>query len=161
MEYPAEIQEFQDLLASLLGINDVCSGIDEISDLHAAALCLLEYAHLPIGAMLRSDGGFPNEHLLQFEFTIDGSRESLASLAFLSWFVRDQARGGEGVQLRPFALPPQPSGLQIVDTLKFHIDLFLKCQRGDLPGLLKPVLSLHKALKMAIEIYTIPQKPRN
>ncbi|CAH8711242.1 hypothetical protein M5W83_14540 [Paenibacillus thiaminolyticus] len=53
------------------------------------------------------EGGLENEVLIQFEFAIDQSVEGLQSLEFLAWFVRDYARGGKKIQLRPFALPPE------------------------------------------------------
>ena len=106
-DYPIEIEQFQQTLTSLKGIENVSSGIDNLEEVKAENLSAVEFSHLPLAALLRTNGGLENEILLQFEFTIDKTTESLISLEFLSWFIRDQSRGGIKLQLRPFALPPQ------------------------------------------------------
>ncbi|MDG0876191.1 hypothetical protein L5D93_28780 [Paenibacillus thiaminolyticus] len=53
------------------------------------------------------------------------SRRRLQSLEFLAWFVRDCARGGKKIQLRPFALPPEtPYARQLGTTLNY-ISIYL------------------------------------
>lgn len=155
-EYPKEITLFQQTLSSLKGIENVCSGIDNLEDATADVLGSPDFAHLPIATLLRTNGGLPNEVLLQFEFTIDKTPESLLSLEFLSWFFRDQARSGKQLQLRPFALPPQtPEGIQLGQTLKFHIDYFV----ADAPDTLQPILDqvadINKSLELFIGIYSV------
>jgi hypothetical protein len=119
----------------------------------------VEFSHLLLAALLRTNGGFENEMLLQFEFTIDKTPESLISLEFLSWFIRDQSRGGIKLQLRPFALPPQiGENRQLGQTLKFQIDYFI----ADAPETLEPILDLisklNKSLVLFIKLYGIPLK---
>ena len=75
-------------------------------EIDAELLQISEFSHLPHAALLRTKGGLKNEVLIQFEFGIDNSAESLKSLEFLTWFIRDSARGATKIQLRPFALPP-------------------------------------------------------
>ncbi|MFN0254947.1 hypothetical protein [Pedobacter ureilyticus] len=119
----------------------------------------LELSHLPIATLLRTSGGLPDEVMLQFEFTIDKSPESINTMEFLSWFVRDQAKSGRKIQLRTFALPPQgPFGVQLGTTLKFHIDYFLIEPSGNLQFILDKVSELLQSLDYSINIYQIPKK---
>lgn len=158
-DYPIEIEDFQQALQQLSGIQDVCSGIDQLDGLQAVDLSLPDYAHLPLAALLRTKGGLPNELMIQFEFTIDKSPESLVSLEFLSWFVRDQSRNGKQVQLRPFALPPQTAaGRQLGNTLKFHIDCFFEEATGSLQPVLEKIADMSKSLKLFTKLYEIPLK---
>ncbi|WP_411680242.1 hypothetical protein [Clostridium thailandense] len=97
--------------------------------------------------------------LIQFEFSIDNSIESLKSLEFLAWFVRDSARAGAKIQLRPFALPPvTPNGRQLGTTLKFHVDLFVDGIEETLEPAFKVIEELNKNLNLFIDVYDIPVK---
>lgn len=158
-EYPDEINDFHITLSTLAGIKDVCSGIDNLEGIKAADLSTTEFSHLPIATLLRTNGGLTDELMLQFEFRIDRSPESLDSVEFLSWFFRDQARSGIKIQLRTFALPPETAqGKQLGQTLKFHIDYFF----DEMPETLQPILDkirvLDDSLKLAINLYHIPVK---
>lgn len=157
--YPKEINDFQNKLASLQGIENVCSGIDRLENIKDKDLGFADFSHLPLATLLRTGGGLPDEVMLQFEFSIDRSIESLNSLEFISWFIRDLARNGTKIQLRTFALPPQgPSGNQLGHTLKFHIDYFLIEPSGNLRAILDKVSALSQSLDYAIGIYQIPIK---
>lgn len=157
--YPTEINNLHQTINSLKGIDNVCSGIDNLFALKADDLKLMEFSHLPIAAILRTNGGLEDEIMLQIEFTIDNTKESLVSLEFLSWFVRDQSRSGAKIQLRTFALPPQtPNGTQLGETLKFHIDYFFDGITETLTPVLNKVEELDNALKLLIGIYQIPTK---
>ena len=158
-DYPIEIEQFHQTLNSLKGIENVSSGIDNLEEVKVENLSGVEFSHLPLAALLRTNGGFENEIVLQFEFTIDKTTESLISLEFLSWFIRDQSRGGIKLQLRPFALPPQiGEKRQLGQTLKFQIDYFI----SDAPETLEPILELisklNKALTLFIKLNDIPLK---
>ncbi|NIG54651.1 hypothetical protein [Chitinophaga sp. Cy-1792] len=158
-QYPEEITRFHHTLDSLQGINDVCSGIDNLEEIKKADLSNPAFAHLPAGTLLRTDGGLPGEVMLQFEFTIDKSSESLNSLEFISWFIRDQARSGTLIQLRTFALPPQtPDGIQLGQTLKFHIDLFIENAPASLQPILERVNNINNSMATFIRLYNIPTK---
>lgn len=158
-EYPKEIDLFQKTIESLKGIENVSSGIDNLEGIKVADLDDVSFSHLPIATLLRTDGGFKDEVMLQFEFTLDKSSESLISLEFLSWFIRDQTRGGEILQLRSFALPPKVlDRFQIGETLKFHIDYFIEDAPESLQPILDKVLNLNKSLELFIKLYEIPTK---
>ncbi|MFH6991992.1 hypothetical protein [Flavobacterium sp. FlaQc-48] len=158
-EYPEEIDLFQKTIGSLKGIENVSSGIDNLEGIKGSDLGDVSLSHLPLATLLRTDGGLKDEVMLQFEFTLDKSSGSLISLEFLSWFFRDQARGGVLIQLRPFALPPKTADrFQIGETLKFHIDYFIEDAPESLQPILDKVLSLNKSLEMFIKLYEIPTK---
>ena len=91
--------------------------------------------------------------------SLDGSKEALISLEFLSWFIRDQARSGKLIQLRTFALPPMtPKGLQLGQTLTFHIDYFVENAPDSLAPILEEIASINHVLQTLISLYEIPCK---
>lgn len=158
-DYPAEIEDFHQALQQLKGIQDVCSGIDQLDGIQTSDFSFPDYAHLPLAALLRTKGGLPAELIIQFEFALDKSPESLLSLEFLSWFVRDQSRNGKQVQLRSFALPPQTAaGRQLRNTLKFHIDCFFEEATGSLQPVLDKIADMSKALNLFTKLYNVPVK---
>ena len=87
------------------------------------------------------------------------SRRRLQSLEFLAWFVRDCARGGKKIQLRPFALPPEtPYARQLGTTLKLHIDRFVDGIEDTLEPAFGVIRQLNQKLKLAVDLYKIPVK---
>lgn len=157
--YPVDIANFHDTILQLQGISAIESGVENLEPIDAEMLPLSACAHLPHAALWRTGGGLENEVLIQFEFAIDHTSEGLQSLEFLAWFVRDCARGGTKVQLRPFALPPEtPYGRQLGTTLKFHIDLFVDGIEDTLEPAFVAIRQLNQSLKLAVEMYKIPVK---
>ncbi|GMA99476.1 hypothetical protein [Pelosinus sp. IPA-1] len=154
MRYPIDIQNFQETIYNIVGISFVESGICDLSDVDSQLLLTVEYAHLPIAALLRTEGGRPNELLVQFRFIIDKSTEGLEALEFIAWFVRDCARGGKKIQLTPFALPAEtPYGKQLGSTLRFHIDLFCDEMSENLNPVYEIIRQLNQSLTLAIKLY--------
>lgn len=157
--YPKEIETFHQTIERLKGIGTVESGIATLDGIEGDELSSVEHANLPIATLLRTDGGIEDEVITQFEFTIDKSPESLISLEFLSWFVRDKSRGGLPIQIRPFGLPPQtPEGIQLGKTLKFCIDYFMEEESDSLQPILDKISNLNASLEHAIRTYSIPTK---
>ncbi|WP_410768516.1 hypothetical protein [Fontibacillus sp. BL9] len=157
--YPNEIEDFHNTILKLKGITGIESGVDNLEPVDAELLSQPPFAHLPHAALLRTNGGLENEVLIQFELETDYSLESLHSVEFLAWFVRDCARGGKAIQMRPFALPPSsPYGRQLGTSLKYHIDLFIDGIEESLEPALKLIGSLNKSLNLAIQLYEIPLK---
>ena len=157
--YPIDIENFHNTMLKLRGVTMIESGVNNLEPIDSEMLSLSEFSHLPHALLLRTGGGLENEVLIQFEFLIDYSEESLQSLEFIAWFVRDCARGGTKIQLQPFALPPvTPYGRQLGTTLKFHIDLFIDGIEETLEPAFEVVNHLNKSLNMAIDIYSIPIK---
>lgn len=157
--YPIDIENFHNTLLMLRGISSIDSGIDDLEEIDLFMLKQPEFAHLPHASLLRTNGGLENEVLIQVEFLIDYSIESMQSLEFISWFVRDSARGGTKIQLRPFALPPEtPYGRQLGTTLKFHIDLFVDGIIENLEPAFDIIKHLNESLNLYIKLYKIPLK---
>ncbi|MFL0246075.1 hypothetical protein [Candidatus Clostridium stratigraminis] len=157
--YPKDIESFHKTLLNLKGILNIESGIDNLGSVDLEMLKQPEFSHLPHASLLRTNGGLENEVLIQFEFLIDNSIESLHSLEFISWFVRDSGRGGTKIQLRPFALPPEtPYGKQLGKSLKFHIDLFIDGIEGSLEPAFKVIQNLNESINLYIKLYNIPLK---
>lgn len=155
-EYPIEIGKFQNLILKIKGIRSIISGIDNLEDVDCDVLTLSNYSHLPHAALLRTNGGLKGEILCQFEFVIENNSNGLMALEFLAWFIRDQARNGVKIQLRPFALPPDaPNGRQLGTSLKFHIDLFQNGISDSLQPLFDSIKDISKTLELAINLYAI------
>lgn len=161
-EYPEEIDLFQKTIGSLKGIENVSSGIYNLEGIKGSDLGDVSFSHLPLVTLLRTDGGLKDEVMLQFEFSIDKSSDSLISLEFLSWFFRDQARSGVMVQLRTFALPPKiAENFQLGETLKFKIDYFIENAPETIQPILDKISNLNNALELFIKADEIPTKNNN
>lgn len=157
--YPPAIANFHHTLYKLKGISTIESGVDDLELIDTEMLSLSAYAHLPHASLQRTRGGLDNEVLIQFDFTLDNSAESLQSLEFIAWFIRDCARGGTKIQLRPFALPPEtPYGRQLGTKLKFHIDVFVEGIEETLDPAFQVIDDLNHSLELAMHLYQIPVK---
>jgi hypothetical protein len=94
------------------------------------------------------------EALIQFEFRLAQTPAGWRSLEFLAWFVRDQARSGAFIQLRPFALPPMVGdNVQLGSPLRWHIDLFCPDTGEDLAPQLTKVAGIAEGLELAVRLY--------
>lgn len=154
MDYPPEIERLHQALSSLPGVTDLQSGIESLQGLTGDELRLAGFAHLPHGALRRTNGGLADEAFIQVEFRVEQTAAGWRSLEFLAWFVRDQARGGESVQLRPFALPPMVGEqVQLGETLQWHIDLFCPGTGDDLSPQLARVARIADALELSLRLY--------
>lgn len=157
--YPIDIEEFHQTLLKLRGFTEIESGVENLEPIDTDMLGYSACAQLPHAALLRTGGGLEQEVLIQFEIAFDYSPESLISLEFLAWFVRDCARGGTKIQLRPFALPPETAlGRQLGTTLKWHMDLFIDGIEESLEPAFETVRRLHQSLQTSIRLYDIPLK---
>ncbi|MBY0512776.1 MAG: hypothetical protein K2P78_02575 [Gemmataceae bacterium] len=154
MAYPPALERLHAALASLPGVSDVCSGIESLQGLTGDDLRFPDFAHVPHGALRRTNGGLTGEALVQVEFRIAATAAGWRSLEFIAWFVRDQARGGVFIQLRPFALPPMYGDqVQLGHTLKWHIDLFCPDTGEDLSPQLAKIDGIAAGLELAINLY--------
>ena len=112
------------------------------------------YADLPIAALRRSNGALENELLLSLEFRIQRNEAGLRAVEFLSWWVRDQSRGGENMQIRSIGLPPMVAGdQQLGRTLRFTIDWFYADPSQDMANVLSAVGGKALALELATNMY--------
>ncbi|HEV8485398.1 MAG TPA: hypothetical protein VGV87_17780 [Blastocatellia bacterium] len=160
-ELPPEVTKLHDALRRLAGVHDTSSGIECVDGVTAEHLRLACFAQLPHGAMRRTDGAVPNEVQVQVEFRVEPSPEGWRSLEFLAWWIRDSARGGLPIQLRPFALPPTlGSNVQLEHTLRFHIDYFFTHPSREIEPVLAAVSELADDLNQTIEIYELSLRNR-
>ena len=153
-EFPPEVAKLHDALQRLVGVFDARSGIQCVHGVTSDQLSLACFAQLPHGTMRRTDGALPNEVQVQVEFRIESSLAGWRSLEFLAWWVRDSARGGLPIQLRPFALPPTAnSEVQLGGTLAFHIDYFFAHPSRAIEPVLAAVNQLADDLNKTIDLY--------
>jgi len=154
MTEPAPVQQLRAALGRLSGVGDLSSGISSLHGIRDEELSGFMVADWPLGALRRTQGGLPQESLAEFSFTIAPTKAGWLSLEFLAWFFKDQARGGESVQLRPVALPPESDeGPQLGRTLRFKIDLFWEKSGDDLGPILTRIEAIAGALDQAIDRY--------
>lgn len=158
-DYPKDISNFLATVMRVSGIKVIESSVENLEPIDNELLKLSQYAHLPHATLYRTNGGLENEVLIQFQFSIDKSIDGLDALEFISWFIRDSARGGNKIQLRPFALPPETSlGRQLGTTLSFHIDIFIDNVQDSLEPVFMKIREIDHTLNLAIQLYQIPVK---
>ena len=117
-------------------------------------LSSVDFGHFPHAAIRWAGGGREDQALARFEFHLRPSPEGWRSLEFISWWVRDQARGGTDIQLRPFALPPVAGEtVQLGHTLRFRIELFCIARGDDLASVLAAVQKLADDLRDKMKMY--------
>jgi hypothetical protein len=153
-DYPQEIQEFHDQLLRLPGVHDIISGINSLQGIRLEHLASSSFSHLPQGSLRRTTGGLQREALIQFEFRLDKTAQSWKTLEFLAWFIREQARAGEQIQMRPGgSIPIEHGRIQLGETLYFQIDLFLPNAPTELTPVLIKVRGLARALERTLNQY--------
>ena len=132
-DLPAPVQRLYDVFDDLPGVAEVELAFQPLDELTADDLALPgEFADLPHLLLARSGAlGQPGELLVTLGLSFTPDAEGWVALEFLAWWVRDQSRGGEPVQMRPLALPPTGYGLQLGRTLHFAIEWVVPNGDGD------------------------------
>lgn len=126
MELPSQVQRLVDAISNLPGVAACFCGPKPLMGIEVEDLSLPgEFGDLPQVPIRRSSGGLDGEVMIQTEGIFDRSPEAWISLEFLAWWVRDWARSGHQVQMRPTALPPKAFEIQLGRTLKFFIEYFV------------------------------------
>jgi hypothetical protein len=149
-DMPPEVQKLQQAVESIPGITDAAVGKAHLADIPEADFGLLPYGDLPLGVLRRTKGGLDHEVVIAINFGISADVKGLKALEFISWWVRDAARGAEPIQVRSLALPPvgDQSG-----TLRFNIDYFHVDPDEDLDRLLARLAELAEDLESAKRLY--------
>lgn len=150
------VQRLSNAMMSIPGVRTASVNKHDVSELTISDLSLPPYADLPLAVLRRSEGGLPCELLIAIEFELDGGTAGLLALEFLSWWVRDAARGGAPMQLRSLALPPLEQ--QFGQTLRFQIDWFHSDPEQDIERLLTAVDALAADLEASLEHYAIERQ---
>jgi hypothetical protein len=131
MQLPPQVQQLTDAISALPGVAACFCRPRPLAGIEPKNLSLPgEFGDLPQVAILRTNGGRDREVMIQTEVIFERSREAWISLEFLAWWVRDWARSGHQIQMRPMALPPKAYEIQLGRTLKFFIEYFL-IEEGD------------------------------
>lgn len=126
MELPPQVQKLVDAIGGLPGVAACFCGPKPLMEIEAEHLSLPgEFGDLPQVPIRRTNGGLEGEVMIQTEVIFDRSPEAWLSLEFLAWWVRDWARSGHQIQMRPTALPPKGFEIQLGRTLKFLVEYFV------------------------------------
>jgi hypothetical protein len=152
---PLEVARLSNAVEGIPGISEASVGKTNLSDIAVSDLSLGGfYADLPIAVLRRSDGALPTELLLSIDFSISKDVQGLKALEFLAWWVRDQSRGGENMQLRSIALPPIAGGtVQLGETLRFTIDWFYNDPTENAAKVLQAIDNAAHDLETVIRLY--------
>lgn len=150
--YPDEVQAVIDQLLRIRGVLDVTCDICSLEEVRGEDLGNFAHAMLPHGTLRRTGGGRKNEGLLQIAITVARNEDGWRAIEFLAWFFRDQARGGDVNDFRPFALPPVAGQtVQLRNTLRFFAELFETDPSDGAP--LKRMARLANQLKLVVDLY--------
>lgn len=143
------VQRLINAVSSIPGIRDAAVNRHDLSELTVGDLSLQPFADLPLAVLRRSQGGLPDELLIEIEFTLERDVAGPLALEFLSWWVRDAARSGSMMQLRSVALPPLRQ--QFGETLAFRIDWFYADAEQNMERLLAAVDQRAESLELALK----------
>ena len=152
---PKEVARLVAAVSAIPGVTEAQLEKTYLPDVKVANLGLPgAYADLPIAALRRSKGALQEEVLLSMNFRIQRNEAGLRAAEFLSWWVRDQSRGGENMQIRSVGLPPiAGERKQLGSTLRFTIDWVYSNPSQDMAILLGAVGEKAKALELSTSIY--------
>lgn len=154
MSYPKQVEDWLAAISELPGVVACFCSPKKLDQIALEDLSLPgEYGDLPQAAMLRTKGGLPGEVLIQTEVILDRSSEAWLSIEFLAWWVRDWARSGHTIQLRPVALPPRGYEIQLGRTLKFMLEYFQIEEGAGFESTLKRITEMTESLLQSREQY--------
>jgi hypothetical protein len=135
-EYPPQVRRWHNALLSVPGVLRVDTSITSLQEVTPDVLAQPDLADLPHGVVTR--GVLEGEAVVQSEFELERSEVGWLALEFIAWSVKDLARSGQPVQLRPVGLPPiVRDRVQLGHTLKFLIDVFVTLEDDVRPALAK------------------------
>jgi hypothetical protein len=135
--YPAEVRRFHDVLVRIPGVVEAETRLTSLRGIAPGDLADVDLAELPHAAV-RLAGLPPDMAVLQVEFDLTRDERGWRALEFIAWAVKDLARSGEQVQLRPTGLPPLVhETVQLGRTLRFQLDAFVTAPEDIAPALAK------------------------
>jgi hypothetical protein len=150
--YPPEVQGFHDVLQRIPGLVRADTTLSGLEQIGTADLSQIELADLP-HAVLRRTTGMRGEGLIQIDFAVESNARGWRALEFMAWAIKDLARAGELVQLRPLALPPMVfNEIQLGRTLRFVIDIFVMLN-GEVEPALKKLATLTATFETYLQLY--------
>ena len=153
-DFPPPIQAFMDAVRQVGGIDSIEPHKWYLPELPVEHFSLPQFADLPLGVLRRPCGIAAHEVLVAFKFWPQRTEQGWRAVEFLSWWVRDNARGGHAMQMRSLALPPEAAGqIQLGSTLSFVIELFVNIEDENMEQLLQIVGQYAEDLTRAARLY--------
>mgnify|MGYP001793972167 FL=1 len=154
-DYPCQVKKFHRALYRLRGVVEVNTGLKPLDKISLSDYGLSgKLGDLPHALLRRTQGGLPDEAWANTDVILSYDRAGWLTLEFLSWWVRDQSRGGAQIQMRPQALPPLAGEeIQLGRTLKFVIDHFCVLTTRGPASMLALLEAQGQALNTAVDSY--------
>ncbi|MEM6253522.1 MAG: hypothetical protein AAF821_11420 [Cyanobacteria bacterium P01_D01_bin.156] len=154
--YPQQVIFFHQAFCRFRGVVEVNTGIKKLDK-----ISLQEYhqsgplGDLPHALLRRTEGGLAHEAWANTDVILSYDRSGWLTLEFLSWWVREQSRRGEQIQMRPQALAPTAGEeIQLGQTLKFVIDHFCILSDDTPQSMLSLLEERGQALNGVIDFYS-------
>lgn len=155
-QFPAPVQQLIDNISAIPGVYECFScpkPLHGVAQTDLARQCELD--NIPVfAASFYCDD--PDEIvLLQSEIIFERSAEAWIGLEFLSWWVRDRARHGYPIQLRPSASSPETNQEVLLGrSLKFYIEVFVVEDTNDMQKTLAMAGELADSLELNRDLYS-------
>lgn len=151
-DYPDQVKTFHQALYRFRGVMEVNTGLKPLDKIPLVDYRLPgKMGDLPHALLLRTQGGLPNEAWANTDVILSYDRAGWLTLEFLAWWVREQSRNGEQIQMRPQALSPLVGeDIQLGQTLKFVIDHFCLLSNKNPEDMLALLATHGKSLNTAI-----------
>lgn len=154
-DFPTEIQAFMDAVRHIGGIESVEPRKWYLPEIPVEHWSLPQFADLPLGVMRRACGIPAHEALVAFRIRPHRTEQGWRAVEFLSWWVRDKARGRHAIQMRSLALPPEAAGqAQLGSTLSFLIEAFVNIEDENMGQLLQIVAQYADDLARSTRLYS-------
>ena len=152
---PREVAQLIKAIKAIKGISNAGLEKTYLPDIKVSDLSLPgPNADLPIAALRRTKGALAEELLLSINFEVERNESGLKALEFLSWWVRDQSRGGESMQVRSIGLPPMAgTDVQLGRTLRFTVDWFYSNPSQNMKKVLADISEKAKSIELATTLY--------
>ncbi len=154
-DYPKQVKCFHDALYRFRGVLEVNTGLKPLDKIPLEDYKIPgKMGDLPHALLQRTQGGLVNEAWANTDVILSYDRAGWLTLEFLAWWVREQSRSGEHIQMRPQALSPVAGDeIQLGHTLKFVVDHFCILSNNSPEAMLTLLAARGKSLSAAIEMH--------
>ena len=154
-DYPKQVSCFHEALYRFRGIIEVNTGLKTLDKIPLEDYKLPGImGDLPHALLRRTQGGLTDEAWANTDIILSYDRAGWLTLEFLAWWVRDQSRAGQQIQMRPQALTPLAGDeIQLGHTLKFVIDHFCVLSDNSPEAMLAVLADRGHSLSAAIDSY--------
>lgn len=155
-DYPDQVKIFHQALYRFRGVIEVNTGLKPLSKISLDDYKLPgKMGDLPHALLRRTEGGLVHEAWANTDVILSYDRAGWLTLEFLAWWVREQSRHGEQIQMRPQALSPiADEEIQLGHTLKFVVDHFCLLSDNNPENMLALLSTQGQSLNTAIDTYS-------